>query len=359
MRRVLALLLLPTALHAATLSVVCPTTASSGATVTAELVADVGTTALGAYSAHVGFTSGLMVDGVRGGTTAEFAGTPTNLAAADEVTLGAFQTASLTAPTGTVSLARIDFTLTGTSTVTLTAGSLFGTDGLPIPATLGDPCVIGLLAPTTTTVPTTSSTSTSTSTSSTTTSSTSTSTVTTSTSTTTSSTSTSSFPPTTTTSSTSTTSTSTSTTTTVTTSTVTTTTATTTSTLAPTTTTSTIATTSTLAPSTTTTVVVPDTTTTTLGHCNVSTCRSLILACQREAACDDMKDGARARCRRTCRIVTLNLCKQDPSVCTDAEQTTDPPFLAHPDDGDSASPAGISFTPFGGLRWLPQVSSYR
>src|SRR5438046_4946775 len=98
----------------------------------------VGTTPLGAYSVVVGYDPAVLtLASVAGGTTTEFSGTPTtSTPMPGRANLAAYQSASLTSPTGVVSVAMITFNVTAsTSTTTdiaLTVKDLYDTNAMPI-----------------------------------------------------------------------------------------------------------------------------------------------------------------------------------------------------------------------------------
>src|SRR5437016_1804515 len=198
---------LPAESWAAQATLGCPAMVQAGQQFTTEVTIDVGTTPLGGYSIVVTYDPAVLaLASVAGGSTAEFSGRPTtNTPTPGTTNLAAFQSASLTSPSGVVSVAMITFSVAETASTTtdigLTVKNLFDTDSNPILPATGTGCsvaVTGVVSTTTSTSTSTTTTSTSTTTTQapTTTTTTVTSTTTTSTSTTT--------PPTTSTSSTST-----------------------------------------------------------------------------------------------------------------------------------------------------------
>src|SRR5438445_320822 len=198
---------LPAERWAAQATLGCPAMGQAGEQFTTEVTIDVGTTPLGGYSIVVTYDPAVLtLASVAGGSTAEFSGRPTtNTPTPGTTNLAAFQSASLTSPTGVVSVAMITFSVAETASTTtdigLTVKNLFDTDSNPILPATGTGCsvaVTGVVSTTTSTSTSTTTTATQPPTTSTTapTSTTVTSTTTTSTSTT--------IPPTTSTSSTST-----------------------------------------------------------------------------------------------------------------------------------------------------------
>ena len=187
-----------TASHAAQATLGCPGTVQTGEQLATGITVDVGTTPLGAYSLTVTYDpTVLTIASVEGGNSPEFAGTPTTNPGSftsGSTNISAFQTGSLTGPTGVVSITRVRFNVVGatTTSVGLTVGSLFDTNSNPISPTATG-CmvmVIGGTATTTSSTSTTSSTTTTQPATSTTTSTTSTTTTQPSITTTTSSTTT-------------------------------------------------------------------------------------------------------------------------------------------------------------------------
>src|SRR5947207_2707765 len=129
---------LPAEGRAAQAMLSCPGMAQAGQPLTVEMTIAVGTTPLGAYSIVVGYDpSVLTLASVAGGTTTEFSGTPTtSTPMPGRANLAAYQSASLTSPTGVVSVAMITFNVTAsTSTTTdiaLTVKDLYDTNAMPI-----------------------------------------------------------------------------------------------------------------------------------------------------------------------------------------------------------------------------------
>jgi len=133
---------LPAESGAAQATLGCPATAQAGQQFTIEIAIDVGTTPLGAYSIAVTYDPAVLtLAAVTGGNTAEFAGKPTtNKPTPGTANLSALQSASLTSPTGVVSIAMVTFdivtTASATTAVSLAVKNLFDTNSMPIlPAT--------------------------------------------------------------------------------------------------------------------------------------------------------------------------------------------------------------------------------
>jgi hypothetical protein len=129
--------------HAAQATLHCPATVQTGEQLVAEVTVDVGTMPLGAYSLTVTHDPTVMTNAsVAGGNGVEFAGTPTTntgSVASGSTKISAFQTSSLTGPTGIVSVSRLTFNVGGTTATTtalgLTVDHLFDTSSNPIAAT--------------------------------------------------------------------------------------------------------------------------------------------------------------------------------------------------------------------------------
>ncbi len=98
-------LLVATASDAAQAALSCPAMALAGQPFTIDVTIDVGTTALGAYSIVVTYDPAVLtLVSVGGGNTTEFSGKPTtNTPTPGTTNLNAFQSTSLTSPTGVVS----------------------------------------------------------------------------------------------------------------------------------------------------------------------------------------------------------------------------------------------------------------
>ena len=131
---------LPVECGAAQATLRCPATAQAGQQFTIEIAIDVGTTPLGAYSIAATYDPAvLMLASVAEGSTAEFSGKPTtNTPTPGTTNLAAFQSASLTSPTGVVSVAMITLNVAATvsTAIGLTVTNLFDTNSTPIlPAT--------------------------------------------------------------------------------------------------------------------------------------------------------------------------------------------------------------------------------
>ncbi len=156
---------LPAEGRAAQAMLSCPGMAQAGQPLTVEMTIAVGTTPLGAYSIVVGYDPAVLtLASVAGGTTTEFSGTPTtSTPMPGRANLAAYQSASLTSPTGVVSVAMITFNVTAsTSTTTdiaLTVKDLYDTNAMPILPSAGTGCSVSLsgTTPTTTTTPATAS----------------------------------------------------------------------------------------------------------------------------------------------------------------------------------------------------------
>jgi len=160
---VAATVLMGTASYAAQATLGCPGTVQVGQPpFMTEVTIDVGTVPLGAYSITVTYNPAVVaIASVAGGTTAEFAGSPTTNPASfttGTTNIAAFQTSSLTGPTGVVSVARITFnvvaTVNTTATIGLTVQSLFDTNSSPISATSSG-CMVMVTGGTGTTTTTT------------------------------------------------------------------------------------------------------------------------------------------------------------------------------------------------------------
>src|SRR5882724_2474688 len=159
---------LPAEGRAAQAMLSCPGMAQAGQPLTVEVTIAVGTTPLGAYSIVVGHDPAVLtLASVAGGTTTEFSGRPTtNTPMPGTANLAAYQSASLTSPTGVVSVAMITFNVTAsTSTTTdiaLTVQYLYDTSSMLILPSTGTGCSVSLsgAAPTTTTASATSTTTT-------------------------------------------------------------------------------------------------------------------------------------------------------------------------------------------------------
>src|SRR5213594_1004721 len=155
---------LPAESGAAQATLGCPATAQAGQQFTIEVAIDVGTTPLGAYSIAVTYDPAVLtLASVAGGNTAEFSGRPTtNTPTPGTTNLSAFQSVSLTSPTGVVSVAMIAFSVAATASATtaigLTVKTLFDTNStLILPAT-GTGCSVSVMGAGSTTTSTTSTT---------------------------------------------------------------------------------------------------------------------------------------------------------------------------------------------------------
>src|SRR5213594_1027350 len=164
---------LPAESAGAQASLGCPATVQAGQQLTIEIAIDVGTTPLGAYSIAGTYDPAVLtVASIAGGSTAQFSGNPTtNTPTPGTTNLSGFQSASLTSPTGVVSVAMITFSVAETASTTtdigLTLKNLFDTDSNPILPATGTGCsvaVTGVVSTTTSTSTSTTTTSTSTTT---------------------------------------------------------------------------------------------------------------------------------------------------------------------------------------------------
>jgi len=155
---------LPAESGAAHATLGCPATAHAGRQLGIEIAIDVGTTPLGAYSIAVMYDPAVLtLVSVAGGSAADFSGNPrTNTPTPGTTNLSAFQSASLTSPTGVVSVAMITFDLAATASATtaigLTVKTLFDTNSVPILPATGAGCSVSLTAAGSTTTSTTSTT---------------------------------------------------------------------------------------------------------------------------------------------------------------------------------------------------------
>src|SRR5438093_3359544 len=155
---------LPAESAAAQATLGCPATVQAGAQFVTEVTIDVGTTPLGAYEIAVTYDPAVLtVASVAGGSTAQFSGSPTtNTPTPGTTNISAFQSASLTMPTGVVSVAMITFNVAATASaataIGLTVKTLFDTNsGAILPAT-GTGCSVSVTGTGSTTTSTTSTT---------------------------------------------------------------------------------------------------------------------------------------------------------------------------------------------------------
>src|SRR3989475_10928394 len=152
---------LPAESGAAQATLGCPATAQAGQQFTIEVAIDVGTTPLGAYSIAVTYDPAVLtLASVAGGNTAEFSGKPTtNTPTPGTTNLSAFQSASLTSPTGVVSVAMLAFSVAATASATtdlaLTATTLSDTNSTPILPATGTGCSVSVMGAGSTTTSTT------------------------------------------------------------------------------------------------------------------------------------------------------------------------------------------------------------
>lgn len=128
----------------------CPATARAGRQFTVEVTIDVGARPLGAYSVVVGYDPAVLtIASVAAGSTAEFPRPPTtNTITPGTTNVAALQTASLTSPTGVVSVARITFnavpTASTTASIGLTVEHLFDSNATPILPATGTGCSVSV-----------------------------------------------------------------------------------------------------------------------------------------------------------------------------------------------------------------------
>src|SRR5438132_834177 len=157
---------LPAKSWAAQATLGCPAMVQAGQQFTTEVTIDVGTTPLGGYSIVVTYDPAVLtLPSVAGGSTAEFSGRPTtNTPTPGTTNLAAFQSASLTSPTGVVSVAMITFSVAETASTTtdigLTVKNLFDTDSNPILPATGTGCSVAVTGVVSTTTSTSTSTTT-------------------------------------------------------------------------------------------------------------------------------------------------------------------------------------------------------
>src|SRR5256712_14150597 len=139
---------LPAESAAAQATLGCPATVEAGQQLGVGVGINGGTTPLGAYSIAVTYDPAvLMVASVAGGSTAQFSGSPTtNTPTPGTTNLSAFQSSSLTLPTGVVSVAMITFNVAASaSTITdigLTVKTLFDTNSVAILPATGTACSV-------------------------------------------------------------------------------------------------------------------------------------------------------------------------------------------------------------------------
>src|SRR3989442_3268677 len=142
----------------------CPARVQAGQQFTIEVAIDVGTTPLGAYSIAVTYDPAVLtLASVSGGNTAEFSAKPTtNTPTPGTTNLSAFQSVSLTSPTGVVSVAMIAFSVAATASAAtdlgLTVKTLFDTNSTPILPATGTGCSVSVMGAGSTTTSTTSTT---------------------------------------------------------------------------------------------------------------------------------------------------------------------------------------------------------
>lgn len=149
---------------AAVVAIACPATPpAQGDQFISEVSIDVGTTPLGAYTVEITYDKNVVtIASVAGGTTPEFSGPPVTNSAdftSGRTRISAFNSASVTAPTGVVSVARVTFNAVGTAgsstDLGLTVITIADTGGNPIPRSTAG-CSVSIVAagPTATETPT-------------------------------------------------------------------------------------------------------------------------------------------------------------------------------------------------------------
>ena len=153
---------LPAESGAAHATLGCPATVHAGRQLGIEVAIDVGTTPLGAYSIAVMYDPAVLtLVSVAGGSAADFSGNPrTNTPTPGTTNLSAFQSASLTSPTGVVSVAMITFDVAASATtaIGLTVKTLFDTNSVAILPATGAGCSVSVTGAGSTTTSTTSTT---------------------------------------------------------------------------------------------------------------------------------------------------------------------------------------------------------
>ena len=150
----------PVESRAAQAALSCPATAQPGQQLTAEIKIDIAAPrALGAYSIMLRYDPTVVkIASAAGGTAGEFSAAPAlNTTDRGTTSISAFQSVSLTSPTGKVSVARITFDVVATRRTTasigLTVNHLFDTDSTILPAT-GAGCSVSVTGPTPTSMST-------------------------------------------------------------------------------------------------------------------------------------------------------------------------------------------------------------
>src|SRR5438552_3063876 len=153
---------LPAESAAAQATLGCPATVQAGQQLGIEIAINVGTTPLGAYEIAVTYDPAVLtVASVAGGSTAQFSGNPTtNTPTPGTTNLSAFQSASLTSPTGVVSVAMITFNVAATARPATTTTRPPTTAAQPPTTTTPPPTTTSSTISTTTTSTTTTSTTT-------------------------------------------------------------------------------------------------------------------------------------------------------------------------------------------------------
>jgi len=133
---------LPGESRAAQATLVCPPTVRAGEQFATGLTIDVGTTALGAYSITVVYDPAVLtIAAVNGGDATKFSAKPATKKPTPGMTnIAAFQSSSLTSPTGVVNVAKVTFDVAPVASTTTSIGldvvNLFDTDAVQVlPAT--------------------------------------------------------------------------------------------------------------------------------------------------------------------------------------------------------------------------------
>jgi len=153
---------------AATVTIGCPASpVTNGSQFQSEVTVAVGTDPLGAYTFNLTYDPAIVtIASIIGGTTAEFSGNPsTNPGSFTSGTtlVSGFNSSSLVAPTGTVSVMRVTFNVvgtTGSSSLGVTVTSLANVNGAAYSPLTVNGCSVSLPTPTPTNTPTNTPTST-------------------------------------------------------------------------------------------------------------------------------------------------------------------------------------------------------
>jgi len=127
-------------------AILCPTTVQPGDQFAAEVTLDTGFSALGAYSVMLNYDpSAVTVVTVDGGSAPEFTVPPVvNTFAPGSLVISDFQAHSLTSPSGTVSVARVNLTAARfrITSMQIVVRSVYDTDAVAIPGVVGGSCTI-------------------------------------------------------------------------------------------------------------------------------------------------------------------------------------------------------------------------